>query len=94
MKTFDIKTKINFGESSLDRLEQLECQKILVVADPFVIKSGLIEHVTSRLDRSGKNYEIFSDVVPDPPIEKISIGVKACGKRCRYHRHHRRRLCD
>lgn len=77
MKTFDIKTKINFGESSLDRLEELESKKILVVADPFVIKSGLIEHVTSRLDRSGKDYEIFSDVVPDPPIEKISIGVKA-----------------
>lgn len=77
MKNFEIKTRINFGESALDRLEELEKQKILVIADPFVIKSGLIEHITLRLERSGKDYEIFSDVVPDPPIEKISIGVSA-----------------
>ena len=32
MKTFDIKTKINFGESALDRLEELESKKMLVVA--------------------------------------------------------------
>ena len=71
MKNFDIKTRINFGESALDRLEELDKQKILVIADPFVIKSGLIEHITLRLERSGKDYEIFSDVVPDPPIVRM-----------------------
>ena len=64
MKNFDIKTRINFGESALDRLEELETAKILVVADPFVIKSGLIDHIVSRLERAGKNYDTFDDVVP------------------------------
>ncbi len=75
MKNFDIRTKIYFGDSSLDRLEQIDSNKALVVADPFVIKSGLINQVTSRLNAANISYEIFSDVVPDPPIDKITEGV-------------------
>ena len=75
MKSFDIKTKIYFGESSLDRLEQLDSDKILIVADPFVVKRGLGNQITSRLDRACIDYEFFSDVVPDPTIDKITQGV-------------------
>ena len=32
--------------------------------------------VTDPLKRGNKQFEIFKDVVPDPPIEKISEGVK------------------
>ncbi len=77
MKSFDISTKIYFGESSLDRLEQLDSDKILIVADPFVVKSGLSRQITSRLDSASIDYEIFSDVVPDPPVDKITVGVSA-----------------
>ncbi len=77
MKNFDIRTKIYFGDSSLDRLEQIDSSKVLVVADPFVIKSGLISQLTSRLERASINYDIFNDVVPDPPIDKITEGVSA-----------------
>lgn len=77
MKSFDISTKIYFGESSLDRLEQLDSEKILITADPFVIKSGLIHHITARLDSKKIPYDIFSDVVPDPPVKNISLGVSA-----------------
>ena len=75
MKSFDIKTKIYFGESSLDHLEQIDSSKVLVVAAPFVVKSGLGNHITSRLDRASIDYEIFSDVIPDPTIDKITQGV-------------------
>lgn len=37
----------------------------------------MIELVTRRLDKSGKEYSIYKDVVPDPPIEKVVLGVKA-----------------
>lgn len=80
MKSFDIKTKIYFGESSLDRLEQLDSGKIIIVADPFVVKSGLGNQITSRLDRASIDYEVFSDVVPDPTIDKITQGVSALVK--------------
>lgn len=75
MKSFDIKTKIVFGESALDRLQELVGQRIFIVADPFVVTGGLIRHITDRLDRIGANYVVFDDVVPDPPVDKVIAGV-------------------
>lgn len=76
MNSFDIRTKIYFGDNALDRLSQLPYKKILIITDPFVVKSGMIQMITYRLSESDCEFDIFSDVVPDPPIEKISIGVK------------------
>lgn len=76
MKSFDIRTKIYFGEGSLDRLIELPYKKILIITDPFIEKSGLLALVTDRLTQAFIDYSVFSDVVPDPPLEKIEIGVK------------------
>ena len=76
MKSFDIKTKIYFGDQALDRLAEIPYQKVLVVTDPFIAQGELIELVTEPLKKGNKQFEIFKDVVPDPPIEKISEGVK------------------
>ena len=76
MKSFEIKTKIFFGEQALDRLKELPYKKILVISDPFVVKSGMIKLITAPIVEAGIEFDIFSDVVPDPPIEKISLGVK------------------
>ena len=76
MKSFDIKTKIYFGENSLDRLADLPYKKALIITDPFVVKSGMLQMITYRLQDGYTEFEVFSDVVPDPPIEKISLGVK------------------
>lgn len=77
MNSFDIKTKIYFGDNALDRLTDIPYQKVMVITDPFVVQSGMIEMVTSRLDKAGKEYTIYKDVVPDPPVEKVALGVKA-----------------
>lgn len=77
MKEFDIKTKIFFGENSLDRLKNIPYKKVLVVTDPFVAETGMISFVTSRLEESGTDFKLFTDVVPDPPLEKIAAGVAA-----------------
>lgn len=76
MKSFDIKTKIYFGDQALDRLAEIPYQKVLVVTDPFIAHGELIDLVTEPLKKGNKQFEIFKDVVPDPPIEKISEGVK------------------
>ncbi len=76
MKSFEIKTKIYFGDNALDRLAELPYKKVLVITDPFVVESGMIRMITYRLDGSGIQYEIFQDVVPDPPVEKVVLGVK------------------
>lgn len=76
MKSFEIKTKIFFGDQALDRLKELPYKKILVITDPFVVKSGMIDMIVNPLSEAGIEYDVFDDVVPDPPIEKISLGVK------------------
>ena len=76
MNSFDIKTKIYFGDNALDRLEQLPYSRVLVITDPFIEKSGMLQSVTYRLKNRGIDFDVFTDVVPDPPIEKITKGVE------------------
>lgn len=76
MKSFGIKTQIHFGEGALSRLKSIPYKKVLVITDPFVVKSGMIDLITTPLKEAGILYEIFDDVVPDAPIDKISNGVK------------------
>ena len=77
MHSFDIRTKIYYGDGALDRLKEIPYKKVLVITDPFVVQSGMIMMITSRLDEGKIQYQIFKDVVPDPPIEKVAAGVKA-----------------
>ena len=38
MKSFDIKTRIYFGDQALDRLAEIPYQKVLVITDPFIAR--------------------------------------------------------
>lgn len=77
MNSFKIKTEIFFGDHALDRLKEIPYKKVLIITDPFVVQSKMIDLITAPLKAGGIEYDIFKDVVPDPPIEKISEGVKA-----------------
>ena len=76
MKSFEIKTKIHFGDNALERLAQMPYKRVLVITDPFIAKGPMINLITDPLKKSGKAFEVFHDVVPDAPIDKIIIGVK------------------
>lgn len=76
MRSFEIKTKVFFGDQALDRLAEIPYNKVLIITDPFMAQSSMFNLVTDPLKRANKEFEIFKDVVPDPPIEKISEGVK------------------
>ena len=76
MKSFEIRTKIHFGDNALERLAQMPYKRVLVITDPFIAKGPMIKLITDPLEKSGKAYEVFHDVVPDAPIDKIIIGVK------------------
>ena len=77
MKSFGIHTQIYFGEGALKRLEEIPYKRVLIITDPFVVSSGMIKLITHPLENARIAYEIFKDVVPDPPVEKIATGVKA-----------------
>lgn len=76
MKSFDIMTKIHFGDNALDRLKSIPYKKVLIITDPFIAKGSMIDFITNPLKEGGVAYEIFHDVVPDAPIAKITVGVK------------------
>lgn len=75
MKTFEIKTTIHFGDNALERLVNLPYKKVLIITDPFIANGPMIRMITNPLTRGLITYDIFSDVVPDAPIDKITIGV-------------------
>ena len=65
------------GWGSLEQLvpevEKYEPRKILVVTDPMLAKIGLVERVTVPLKEHGYQVTVYTDVVPEPPLE---IGEK------------------
>ena len=76
MKTFGMKTVIHFGDNALDRLREIPYKRVLVITDPFVVQSKMIDLITEPLAKGGIEYDIFSNVVPDAPVDKIADGVK------------------
>lgn len=78
MNNFKIKTQIYFGQGALERLEEVGNKKVFVVTDPFMVKSGMINNITEKLKSA--NITIFSDIVPDPPIELIVQGIEELQK--------------
>ena len=76
MKTFEMRTAIHFGENALGRLKEIPYKRILIITDPFIAKSSMIDLITEPLQSAGKEYDLFSDVVPDAPVDKIAEGVK------------------
>ncbi len=73
MDNFKVKTKIYFGEGSLNRLTEIGNKKVFIVTDPFMVKSGMIENITQKLTKA--QVTVFSEIVPDPPIELIVDGI-------------------
>ena len=75
MNTFEIKTKVKFGQGALAYLEVFKGKRVFIVTDPFMVKSGMINKITTYLSEG--QYEVFSDIVPDPPMGLVVKGVEA-----------------
>lgn len=77
MQSFNLHTSIHFGADALSRLATLEYKSVFIVADPFIVSSGIITNATKYLDQANITYTIYSDVAPDPSVEKVGAGVTA-----------------
>ncbi|NFV11440.1 iron-containing alcohol dehydrogenase [Clostridium sporogenes] len=76
MNSFSIKTKVHFGQGALNALNTIKDKKVFIVTDPFMVKSGMIDNIIKRLDSNKIEYSVFSEIVPDPPIEIVVKGIK------------------
>lgn len=76
MEGFSVSSQIYFGEGAIERLKEIDCRKAFIVTDPFMVKSGIINKVTNKLLEANIEFLIFSDIVPDPPMNLIAQGVE------------------
>ncbi len=55
-------------------------KKVFVCSDPDLIKFGVTKKVTDVLDGASIDYEIYSEIKPNPTIENVQTGVEAFKK--------------
>ncbi len=80
MDLFYVKTKIFTGEDAFSSLRDFPIKRAAIICDPFIESSGMILKLTDTLSAMGAQYDIFSDIVPDPPTENIIEGVTKISK--------------
>jgi len=63
-------------------IESKGFKKAFVASDPDLVKFGVTAKVTDLLEKNGIDYELYTDIKPNPTIENVQHGVdayKACG---------------
>ncbi|EES49610.1 iron-containing alcohol dehydrogenase [Clostridium botulinum] len=74
MKEFSISTNVYFGEGSLSRLSEIKNKRVLIVCDKFIESSGMAVKIQEKLVDC--QVTVFSEIVPDPPVEIIAAGIQ------------------
>ncbi|MEV4609909.1 iron-containing alcohol dehydrogenase [Neorhizobium sp. LMR1-1-1.1] len=72
-KSFSPRTEIVFGEGLLDRLHAYRGQRVGIVTDAFMAKSGPLDRVLRHLD--GCEIKVFDEAIPEPPIATVTKGA-------------------
>ncbi|SES26070.1 iron-containing alcohol dehydrogenase [Psychrobacillus sp. OK032] len=57
----------------LDEVNRFNVKKILIITDPFLKDIGLTNKVVEPLENAGYSTEVYTEVVPEPPL---AIGEK------------------
>ena len=68
-------TKIWVGNQSLERLAAFTKERILIVTDEGMYKLPGFQLVIEKISEDN-DIQIFSKVIPDPPIEVIISGIE------------------
>ena len=64
-------------QSIPDEVKAHGLNKAFVCSDPDLIKFGVTKKVTDVLDAAKLEYEIYSNIKPNPTIENVQTGVAA-----------------
>lgn len=56
-------------EQLMPEVKKYKISKILVVTDPTLIKIGVTNRITQPLEEAGYQVELYTEVVPEPPLE-------------------------
>ena len=69
---------IIYGENSLNFIENIRGKKCFIVTDKNLEELGYLKILTDKLDELGRQYEIFTEVEPDPHEEDVLKGKEKC----------------
>lgn len=73
-----------FGAGSIsvipEEVKTRKYKKALVVTDKDLLKFGVSQKVTELLEKEGLEYEVFSDLKPNPTVTNVKNGVDAFKK--------------
>ena len=75
---FFFSPNIIYGPDSLDFMENISGGKCFIVTDKVVKDLGYLKTLTDALDKFGKEYEVFDDVVPDPREDGVLKAREQC----------------
>jgi len=82
--TFTGAKKIAFGvgasENLADYLAEWNAQRPLIVIDPALAATGLLEKIRGLLEKKGLKISVFDKVEPEPRLELADEGAKAALK--------------
>ncbi|CAN5224344.1 iron-containing alcohol dehydrogenase [soil metagenome] len=51
-------------------------KKVLIVTDPFILGTGIIENLVKKLDAEKIETVVFSEVQPDPTVNNVKAGLE------------------
>jgi len=75
---FFFSPNIIYGPDSIDFMENISGNKCFIITDKVVKDLGYLKILTDVLDKTGKKYEVFDDVVPDPREEGVLKARELC----------------
>jgi len=61
-------------------IKSKDLKKAFVASDPDLVKFGVTAKVTDLLKENGIDFELYSDIKPNPTIENVQHGVEAYKK--------------
>lgn len=73
---FKMPAKVRFGVGMTQNLgkllkEELGFKKVFVATDRGIVAAGILDKVTAGLEAGGMEYQVYSDLIPDPTIEIV-----------------------
>ncbi|SCZ04517.1 1-propanol dehydrogenase PduQ [Alkaliphilus peptidifermentans] len=75
MKSFKEVTEIIHGIDAIQYLQRFKDKRACIVTDATMIKLKIVDNIAEIFEKNGMNYEVFSEVEPDPSFGVVYKGL-------------------
>ncbi|MCO7124442.1 iron-containing alcohol dehydrogenase [Sporolactobacillus shoreicorticis] len=74
MGMFFLRTKILINDAVNQEIDHIHAERVWIGCDPFLVTNERVKEIIGNLERKNE-VSVFSDIVPEPPLEKIASGI-------------------